>query len=67
MPVSDAEWRELVLTELKELRKDFTAFQLQVTAELGEKRGRGHVITAIVSAITSVFVYVAGRSFKWPF
>jgi len=56
MPENDAEWRQLFLTELRELRSDFHEFKEEVIGDMGERRGRTHMIAAGISFLVSVLV-----------
>lgn len=49
MPETDAEWREMIWDEIKELRADVRTLMLRNA----ESRGRRHVITGIISVVVS--------------
>jgi len=56
--MSDKEWRELILSELRDLRRDFQEFKYTMATEVGMRKGRQTILTAVTSAAVSLAVAV---------
>ena len=56
--MSDKEWRELILSELRDLRRDFQEFKYTMATEISMRKGRQTILTAVTSAAVSLAVAV---------
>lgn len=61
---SDAEWRGLILEELRALRTDFQHFQLEVVRSQGEAKGRQAIFAGAWGFAAALLVALAPIAWK---